>query len=69
MLQIHLLLKLFLTNANDSILKWKQGREFDYMAYLDSLLRKEKDLRIDTVSIDKGIVNKKQEAYTFSDHG
>ena len=28
------------------------------MAYLDSLLRKKTDLRIDTVSIDKGTVNK-----------
>ena len=58
MLRILLLLKQFLTSANDSILKWKQGREFGYMAYLDSLLRKKTDLRIDTVSIDKGTVNK-----------
>lgn len=37
----------------DSILKWKQGRGFAYMRYLDSLLRKQKDLRADTVSIDQ----------------
>ena len=43
---------------NDSILKWKEGRDFGYMAYLDSLLRKKKNLRIDTVSIDKDAVNK-----------
>jgi len=45
-------------NAHDSILNWKQGREFGYMAYLDSLLRKKTDLRIDTVNIDGGTVNK-----------
>ena len=45
-------------NAHDSILNWKQGREFGYMAYLDSLLRKKTGLRIDTVSIDKGTINK-----------
>jgi len=39
--------------ANDSILKWKQSREFGYMDYIDSLLRKKTDLKIDTVSIDK----------------
>jgi hypothetical protein len=53
-----LLIKTVFDNANDSILKWKRAREFGYMAYLDSLLRKRKDLRIDTVSIDKGSVNK-----------
>lgn len=43
---------------NDSILKWKQAHEFEYMAYLDSLLRKKTNLKIDTVSIDKGTINK-----------
>ena len=38
--------------------KWKQDREFGYMTYLDSLLRKKTGLKIDTVSIDKGTVDK-----------
>jgi hypothetical protein len=38
---------------NDTILKWKQSREFAYMHYLDSLLRKEKNLKADTVSINE----------------
>jgi Domain of unknown function (DUF4129) len=37
----------------DSILKWKRMREFSYMAYIDSLLKKRKNLRIDTVTIDQ----------------
>jgi len=41
------------SNNNDSILKWKQSREFAYMHYLDSVLRKEKNLKADTVSIDE----------------
>lgn len=53
-----LIIKTVFDSANDSIIKWKQGREFGYMAYLDSLLRKKTDLRIDTVSIDKATVNK-----------
>jgi len=42
-----------LSNNNDSILKWKQSREFAYMHYLDSVLRKEKNIKADTVSIDE----------------
>ena len=38
---------------SDTILKWKQSREFAYMHYLDSLLRKEKNLKADTVSINE----------------
>ncbi|MEO8821339.1 MAG: hypothetical protein ABI374_10885 [Ginsengibacter sp.] len=38
---------------NPDFLKWKKNREFAYMHYLDSLLRKEKDLKVDTVSIDE----------------
>lgn len=38
---------------NEDVLKWKQSREFYYMHYLDSLLRKQKDLRTDTVSINE----------------
>lgn len=37
---------------NDSLLQWKHSRDFAYMAYLDSLLRKKTDLRVDTVSLD-----------------
>ena len=50
--------KTLFDGSNDSILKWKQSRDFGYMAYLDSLLKKKKNLRIDTVSIDNGAVNK-----------
>lgn len=42
-----------LLNNDDSILKWKQSREFTYMHYLDSVLRKEKNIKADTVSIDE----------------
>ena len=39
---------------SDSIVhKWKQSHEFAYMHYLDSLLRKQKDLKSDTVSINE----------------
>ncbi|MEO8766516.1 MAG: hypothetical protein ABI416_19605 [Ginsengibacter sp.] len=53
-----LIIKTVFDDANDSIVKWKRAREFGYMAYLDSLLRKKTDLRIDTVNIDKGTLNK-----------
>jgi len=39
--------------GNPQIQKWKESREFSYMHYLDSLLRKQKDLRSDTVSVDE----------------
>jgi hypothetical protein len=45
-----LIIKSVFENANDSILKWKQSREFGYMAYLDSLLRKKTDIRMDSTS-------------------
>ncbi len=38
---------------NADILKWKKSHEFAYMHYLDSLLRKQKNLKVDTVSIDE----------------
>jgi hypothetical protein len=38
---------------NSQVQKWKESREFSYMRYLDSLLRKQKDLRTDTVSVDE----------------
>ena len=50
--------KAVVENTNDSIIKWRHSREFGYMVYLDSMLRKKTDLRIDTVSIDKGVLNK-----------
>jgi hypothetical protein len=53
-----LVVKTVFGSAGDSLLQWKQGREFDYMIYLDSLLRKQKGLRIDTVSIDKGMIHR-----------
>ena len=37
---------------SDKINKWKHSREFAYMHYLDSLLRKRKDFKSDTVSIN-----------------
>jgi hypothetical protein len=52
------IIKAVVDNTNDSIIKWKRSREFGYMAYLDSMLRKKTDLRIDTVSIDKGTINR-----------
>ena len=42
-----------LYNENDSLQKWKHSREFAYINYLDSLLRKKSDLKADTVSIDQ----------------
>ena len=51
------IIKTVFGDVGDSILKWKQGREFDYMVYLDSLLRKKAGLRIDTVNINNGMVS------------
>lgn len=42
-----------LDDENDSLQKWKHSREFTYMNYLDSLLRKKTGLKADTVSIDE----------------
>ena len=57
---IDTLLQKKLLKDNTQIIKWKQSREFSYMHYLDSLLRKQKDLRTDTVSIDEksGTINR-----------
>ena len=46
---------LSMQNLKDSIdiLKWKKNREFSYMHYLDSLLKNQKDMRTDTVSVDE----------------
>jgi hypothetical protein len=40
-------------NENDTILKWKRSRDFAYIHYLDSLLRKQKDIKSDTVRFDE----------------
>ncbi len=37
----------------DSIIKWKHRREFAYMNYIDSLLKKKSDLKSDTISVDQ----------------
>ncbi len=56
--------------ANDSILKWKQMHEFGYMAYIDSLLRKRKNLTIDTVNINgKGKSKKAANASSKNNSG
>ncbi len=48
--------------GNDSLQRWKHSRDFAYIMYLDSLLRKEKGLRMDTVSIDKNTGKKRRAA-------
>ncbi|MEO8823623.1 MAG: hypothetical protein ABI366_08610 [Ginsengibacter sp.] len=47
---------------NLDISKWKKTREFAYMHFLDSLLRNEKNMQIDTVSVDEksGIIKRKK---------
>ena len=37
---------------SDKITKWKHSREFSYIYYMDSLLRRQKDIKSDTVSLD-----------------
>lgn len=46
--------------GNDSMQRWKRSRDFAYIMYLDSLLRKEKNLRTDTVSIDMNTGKKRR---------
>ncbi len=46
--------------GNDSLQRWKSRRDFSYIMYLDSLLRKEKNLRSDTVSINKNTGKKRR---------
>lgn len=54
-------------NSQDSFLKWKQNPEFDYMAYLDSLLKKKKnDLRADTISINDNTGGHKNKAISIT---
>ena len=44
-------IKRTLINESDSILKWRQNKEFAYMKYLDSMLKSRSDIRSDTVTI------------------
>src|SRR6185312_17400641 len=37
---------------SDKIIKWKHSRDFSYIHYMDSLLRIQKDIKSDTVSLD-----------------
>jgi hypothetical protein len=51
---------------NPDIIKWKRSREFSYMRYLDSLLKTQKDMRTDTVSVDEnsGRIKRRHSAST-----
>jgi hypothetical protein len=53
-------------SENDTILKWKQSRDFAYMHFLDSLLRKQKDIKSDTVRFDEssGKIIRKENSQT-----
>lgn len=42
----------FVDSSNSSLEKWKASRDFNYMAHLDSMLRKA-SLKVDTVRINK----------------
>lgn len=42
---------------SDKVMKWRRSREFAYIHYLDSLLRKQKNIRSDTVSINENSGN------------
>jgi len=44
--------RMLLKGDSDKILKWKHSREFAYIRYMDSLLRNQKDIKSDTVSLD-----------------
>lgn len=46
-------------SGDDTLRKWKNSSDFAYINYLDSLLKKEKDLHADTASID-GATGKKR---------
>ncbi len=47
------IIKTAFDTGDDSLQKWKSSADFAYVRYLDSLLRKEKNLKADTTSIDK----------------
>lgn len=52
---------------SDSLLKWRQNREFAYMKYLDSLLKNSSDIRSDTVTLgDRGRKVKSKRAPDYS---
>jgi hypothetical protein len=57
-----LIIRTVINSAGDSIEKWKHASGFGYMAYLDSLLRKKTDLKVDTVRIERGIITRKKKA-------
>ena len=44
--------KISLSGDSNKIITWKNSREFSYIHYLDSLLRNQKDIKSDTVSLD-----------------
>lgn len=44
--------KMSVKGDSDKIIKWKHNREFSYINYIDSLLRNQKDIKSDTVSLD-----------------
>ena len=55
-----LIIKTAFHSDDDSLQRWKHSRDFAYIMYLDSLLRKEKKLRMDTVSIDENTGKKRR---------
>jgi hypothetical protein len=61
--------KTIFDDDNDSIIKWKRSRDFTYMAYLDSLLRKNKGLKKDTINIENGSVTKNRSLRRPEDAG
>lgn len=44
--------KMSLKGDSNKIIKWKHSREFSYIRFMDSLLRNQKDIKADTVSLD-----------------
>jgi hypothetical protein len=62
-----IVIKTIFDDDNDSILKWKHSRDFTYMAYLDSLLRKKKGLKKDTINIENSSVTKKPPSQSSDD--
>src|SRR4051794_6491239 len=48
------------SQEDDSIGSYKVSKDFAYMRYLDSLLRKRKDLKVDTFSVNGGNGSQRQ---------
>lgn len=59
--------KTLFDTGNDSLQKWKHSADFGYIAYLDSLLKKETGVRTDTISIDKNTGKKRREVNSSKD--